>query len=245
MNTSLSQEDFELIELYLDGSLDAASMEAVLMRIRQDEMFASTVEEIKGLQFGLERAALASRLDAFHDDLSHSDKPAIGKVRSLWFWGVAASLFLVMSAGIWWMMGQKSPGEELYQAYFRPDPGLVTTMSGESDYEFDRGMVDYKSGDYAQSLEFWQPLLEQAPDNDTLLYFVGLDYLQIGEIREAKKLLGQVIQNKESQFLRDANWYLGLAYVKEGQLSEAIPYLKTSEKEQAKSLIARIEKSTE
>ena len=243
MQTFHSQEDFELIEGYLDGSLDPEKAEEIRVRILSNNDFAARVAEISDLQLGVQIAALASKLDSFHTEITTQERQVpVRKLTTFQFWGVAASFFLLITAGMWWMMDRKSPGEELYRAYYQVDPGLVTSMSGEENYEFDRGMVDYKSGEYAKSLEFWKPLLEQFPANDTLLYFVSLDYLHLGLSEEAKKLLERVIEDNNSQFVPDANWYLGLVLVKEGRFNDAIPYLEASQKLAAKSLLSEIEK---
>jgi len=33
-------------------------------------------------------------------------------------------------------------------SYYKADPGLLTAMSSAISYEFDRGIVDYKSANY-------------------------------------------------------------------------------------------------
>ncbi|GAA0877408.1 hypothetical protein GCM10009119_03760 [Algoriphagus jejuensis] len=237
-----SQEEFELIEAYLNGSFDSQKQEEVRQRISSDEGFAARVREFSEFQLGVERAALSSRLDSFHAEITDErDATPTRKLNTFQLWSIVASYFLIITAGIWWIMEKENPGERLYHAYFVSDPGLVTSMSGEGNYEFDRGMVDYKSGDYSKSLQFWQPLLQQDPHNDTLLYFIALDHLQLENLAEAKELLEQVTMTKESQFSREANWYLGLAMVKEGKFEKAIPYLVASEREEAKSLITELD----
>ncbi|MCU0402624.1 MAG: hypothetical protein MUE75_16735, partial [Algoriphagus sp.] len=211
-------------------------------RIVSDQSFAAQVEQIRDLQLGIERAGLAAKLDSFHTPLSYPLKESpIKSIRPLWFWGVAASFFLLMSAGVWWIMGQKSPGEERFQAYFRPDPGLVTTMSSESDYEFDRGMVDYKEGKYAQAISRWEKELVSKPKNDTLSYFIGSAYLSSSQESRSLDYLESVAVDSESAFYSEANWYAGLAALKLGQNEKALKFLSASSRPQAKKLISELE----
>ncbi len=242
INSPLSQEDFEQIERYLSGQLDQDQLDQFQARIASDPQFASQVEEIRDLQVGIERAALAARLDSFHSGLSSSEKEVpVRSIRPLWFWGVAASFFLVMTAGVWWIMGQKSPGEQRFQAYFRPDPGLVTSMAGESDYEFDRGMVDYKEGNYAEAISMWEKLLAAKPDSDTLSYFLGSAYLSSKQESRSLVYLEQVAGDPESAFYSEANWYAGLAALKLGQNEKALKFLSASSRPEAQQLISELE----
>ena len=46
---------------------------------------------------------------------------------------------------------QETVHQKLFAQFYQEDPGLITAMSSEGQYEFDRAMVDYKSGNY------WKP----------------------------------------------------------------------------------------
>ncbi len=243
MNPFHSQEDFELIERYHMGLLDPVEEEEIRRKILADKDFASLVREIGDLQLGVERAALASRLEAFHAEIREEKRNMpVRALRPSLFWGVAASLFLAITAGIWWMFGQKSPGEELYQAYFRPDPGLVTAMSGDANYEFDRAMVDYKVGNYADAITRWEKLRSEDPKNDSILYFLGISNLAMGRQAQAERLLGEVVSLPDSEFGAEANWYLGLVFLKKGDHDRAKTYLQKSERPEIPDILERLEK---
>lgn len=242
MNPILNQEEFELIERFLEEKLEEDQMKIIQKRIDTDQDFASLVDEIRDIQLGIERASLAEKLDFFHDDLAEqkNSKP-IRSIRPFWFWGVAASLFLVMTAGIWWIIGQESPEEKLFQAYFIADPGLVTSMASEGNYEFDRAMVDYKDGNYAEAISRWEKLLAGKPQNDTLNYFVGAALLSAKQERRSVDFLESVANDPSSGFYSDANWYLGLAYLKLGEKGKALNYLSASIRPEAEKLISEFE----
>src|SRR5690606_2863154 len=61
------------------------------------------------------------------------------------YWRYAAVAALIISVGLvgWWSYRQQTASEEnLYAAYFRPDPGLPVVMSNDSaKYVFNEGMV--------------------------------------------------------------------------------------------------------
>lgn len=242
MNAFHSQEDFDLVEGYLTGGLDPEKQEEIRLRIRSDQEFASFVQEIRDLQLGLERAALASRLESFHAEIREEDGeiPVRALSRS-GFWWIAASLFLAISAGAWWLMGRRSPGEELYQAYYQVDPGLVTSMSGEGNYDFDRAMVDYKSGEYGKAKTAFESLLKGSSQNDTVIYFLAMTELNLQNEQPAEKLLLAVAEDTGSGFSKDSFWYLGLLALREEDYALAKTYLGQSGRAKSEELIQAIE----
>jgi len=98
----------------------------------------------------------------------------------------------------------------------------VTAMSSKGiDYEFERGMVDFKSGEFQSAVNRWEALLAGNPNSDTLNYFLGTAYLELGYSAQAIQNLHKVSENSQSKFVDDANWYLALAYILEDKKDEA------------------------
>lgn len=238
---NISPEEYSVLEDYLDGKLSGEELLAFAKRVTEEPLWKEKLEEVEVLREGIARAAMKSRMEVFHQQLPTA-KTSQRFLNSTWIWTAAASLFIAITAGVgFWSGWFDSSAERLFTAYYAKDPGLTSMMSDSEDYEFDRGMIEYKSGEYAKSLEYWKLLLSQSPQNDTLLYFVAMDYLQIVEMEDAKLLLEQVIKDEESQFRQDANWYVGLILTQEGRYFEAILYLKASDRAEAKSLITQLQ----
>ena len=236
-----SQEDFELIEDYLGGLLKPGKQEEVRLRILSDASFAALVDEITELQLGVERAALAADLDSFHSDIANQPTPVpIRKLKLFHFWGIAASFFLAITAGLWLLIGQKSPDERLYLTYYEQDPGLVSSMSSAGNYDFDRAMVDYKSGKYQQAQAAFGSLLKNDTENDTLLYFSAMAELSLENNQAAEELLQAVSRDSTSGFSKDSFWYLGLLALREGDYASAKKYLDQSGRAKAEELTEAI-----
>jgi tetratricopeptide (TPR) repeat protein len=242
---NISLEEYSELEDYLDGNLSGAVLSAFETRLNEEPLWSEKLSQVRILREGIARAAMKSQLAIFHQEMIPK-KSQQRFLNARWIWTVAASLFIAITAGVgFWSGWFDSSSEQLFSAYYAKDPGLTSMMSDAGDYEFDRGMVEYKSGEYAKSLEFWKPLLDLSPQNDTLLYFVAMDYLQLETLEESKLLLEQVIQDDSSQFAQDANWYLGLLKVREGSYQEAISYLNASERDEAAALISKLQELEE
>jgi tetratricopeptide (TPR) repeat protein len=149
-------------------------------------------------------------------------------------------LLLTIGFFAWLFLLKTDPNEKLFMAYFQADPGLVTAMSSASNYEFDRAMVDYKSANYQEAIARWEKLIQDKPENDTILFFLGSSHLALKKADPAIFYLDAVASNENSNFQKDAIWYLGLAYVLEGKEGRAVEILSKSQNPKAIELLKEI-----
>lgn len=236
----ISPEEYSLIEDYLDQKLEPSDLEDFELKLAQDQELNEKVRQVQVLRNGIERSQMKSQIDFFHEQLKPENTKSTFTI-SIGFWLAAACLLLLLSGVIWWTGLFQSTQNQLFETYYQKDPGLSTRMSESSNYEFERGMVDFKTEDYESALDLWQPLLADDPQNDTLQYFVGLSLLEQEDFESSEKYLNQVAENPNSGFYKDASWYFALLLIKEGNFEEAIQYLKSSERKDAESLIKKIQ----
>ncbi len=215
-----TQEEFERIERYLDGLMDREERAVFENSLKTDKELNLRVEEVSLLRLAVEEQTLRNKLDDFHAEML-LNRPA-KTIRPYIKYAVAASVALLIGFAIWLLAGQKSTEEKLFAQYFKPAPGLVTPMSTASDYEFYRGMVDYKQGKYSEAINRWEPLVKEKPENDTLNFYLGLSWLAKGEAGKAIDFLSKAVTIQNSAFIDEAWYYLGMAQLKEGRPEEAV-----------------------
>lgn len=234
------QEEQELIEKYLDGTMASEEMVAFEKRMQVNDALNEKVEQHKKNIKDLETAILKEHLKRFHQKIGPEKEKKKFKTQLFLKYAVAASIIgLITLSGIWYLT--KPPAhEKLFANYFTPDPGLITPMSSETEYVFYDAMVDYKRGNYKKALEKWQPLLEQKIDNDTLTYFIGVSHLAMGEAKKALPYLQTSSTFKSSIFLEEAFYYAGMAHLKLGNISEAKAALKKSNFEKSKEVLKKL-----
>lgn len=240
-NSLYSQQEFEKIESYILGLMTEEEKLSFESELKIDQNLRTKYEDIKILLQEVEISVLKESMDEFHADMKssipivpiNSKKPFIWKPLA-----VAASLLFLLAITLWVFLGNTTENEKLFTAYYQPDPGMVTAMGTNSNYEFDRGMVDYKTGDYQAAISRWEKLLAQKPDNDTLNYFLGSALLAVGDDKLALPFLQKTLET--GIFQKEASWYLGLAYLKSGNNAEALKYLQNSGREEAAEIIEKL-----
>lgn len=232
--------EYELIEAKLDAKLTAEQMQAFRDLESQDPEWSLKVEEVKTLRQDLESYLMKAELDKIHREAYPENNP---KTVSLprWIWAVAASVALIIGGWLGFQNLFKSPNEKLFMAYYETDPGLITAMSGSGSYDFDRGMVDFKEGKYQEALALWEPLLEENPTGDTLLYFVAMANLELNQNTVSQDYLMQILSGTSSNFEQDAQWYLALIYLKNGETEKAKNLFSSSKKPEAKAILEELE----
>lgn len=237
---SISPEEYAMLEDYLDGNLSGEALMAFEAKLAQDPIWKYKLDEVKFLREGIEVSAMKAQIDLFHKEMKGSTKSS-RSLFSLWPWAAAACFIVFLTAGVFLLGWFTSDSERLFEAYYEKDPGLIAVMSESENYEFERGMVDYKTEKYDEALELWMPLLDADPQNDTLQYFIGLSYLGVEDFTSSQELLQEVANNPNSQFQKDAAWYSGLMLVKQGEYEEAISFLRMSNRKEADDLILKIQ----
>lgn len=238
----ISTEDLNLISRVITGEADSGETELFEKRMNTESGFPSKVEEVRLLITGVREVNLAASLKEWHEKMNTSNVPdqSKGKIRSLkYIIPAAVAALIIIVTGIWFMINP-GPQENIYSQYYKPDPGLPTVMSANSDYAFKQGMVYYKSEQYSQAIEQWSPLLETEPENDTLLYYMAQAYLALGLIDDARKPLEKIFTLSESEYLGKAAWYLGLIYLKENNKEEGKALILQSDHQQKEKILSEM-----
>ena len=245
----MTPEALEKIENYLLGAMSEKEATQFENELQDSPALRNQVAEMKALILGIQETSVKEQMQQFHSSMQqpagHDITKKTGKTIPLPFkktFLMAASILFIICIGTLWYLQSGSSHQKLYSNYYRPDPGLMTVMSGAaSDYDFEKAMVEYKAGEYDKALAAWKLKLKNSPVNDTLWYFIGAAYQAQEQFDSAKKYLQAVARNPKSIFQKEASWYLGLIYLQQGDKEQAIQFINQSEHHQKEKFINAIE----
>lgn len=238
--SEISRKEFERIERYLLGRMDAAEHAEFVRLLSTDETLSDEVALQRQLMGAIEVGTFRA---SGTTEQGGQTTPVIRKLGS--YWRYVATAVFVIGVGIagWWFYNQQTVSKaDLYATYFRPDAGLPVVMSNDSaQYFFNEGMVSYKEGNYEDAIGVWEQLVAEKGVTDTLHYYIGVAYLNMDSNAEASSYLVSISENEHSVFREKAIWYLALIKLKEKDYVHAKRLLmKLSEKEEAVELLYRI-----
>lgn len=242
-DSKITQELLETIERYLNDTMAVDEKIEFEKSLQENETLQQQVKDIEVLLAGIETASFRSKMNEFHSQMEEEipvrSISYSNRTNSRLFYAIAASAVILL--GIFWVFNPSNSNEKLFNEYFLVDPGLPTTMGSTDEFSFYDGMVNYKRKEYDKALEKWNLLLPQKSDNDTLNYFIGVAYLAKGNLDEAIPFLEKVTTQKESMFLGDTFYYLGLSNIKSDNKEKAIEYFKKSTHPEAQKILKVLE----
>lgn len=215
-NSALDRSTFEAIEAYVLDRLGAEERAAFEQRMAGDAALRGEVELERENIRAVELGGVTRVLNQVIAE-ERAQESTAGWSRYLKY---AAVIAVLVSGGIWWAT-RATPGEQLFAEHFVADPGLPVTMSATNDPAFSDAMVSYKEGNYSVARAKWSPLLQQEPMNDTLRYYIASASLAMDDEAAATPLLEGLANDTASAFRAKSQWYLFLAYIKQGQVENA------------------------
>jgi tetratricopeptide (TPR) repeat protein len=233
----MHEQHFDETERFLRRQMSPEEAATFERRMLTDDRLRQQVDEWRMMILGIQESALHERLDEFHDTLPVQMETR-SKSKS---WLAAATTIVVIGAAALWYFMPGNKSERLFLEYFRPDPGLMSAMGASENYIFDRAMIDYKTGKYNEAIKSWLSLQQSNPASDTLNYFIGAAYLALKDTKTAQTYLQKVTGATGSIFANEANWYMGLALLKENQPERALPYIQRSSHKEKETLIPKLQ----
>lgn len=212
---------WHLAERFVVGDMSAEEHERFAAAMAADPALSELVDEVRESVLAVRAGAMRQHLDRIHQKQVAPPKNR----RSVWL-ALAAGIVLLIAAGIWWM-ARPDFNERLFAEYATTDPGLPVPMSTTDQYAFYDAMVDYKSEAYQMAIDKWEPLLAANPSNDTLTYYIGAAYFNLGQYPRAIEYYDDI--DARSTFHSRSRWYLALSYLQTGD-KEALMNIQPDEK---------------
>lgn len=238
--------EWETIETYLEQKSVSEKETMWNEKLTQIPNVEEKIEHVKKVNEEIEDSIRQSKIKGFHEHVAVDEKdsdiknPRNKKIRLNPMWYAAAAV-LVVIFGILWMMQSINSPEKIFATHFEADPGLRTVMGAENDYDFYEGMVAYKRKEYKEAINWWQKLLPEKENNDTLNYFLGIAFLAQGNAEKSLEYLEPAKKFNEGIFKEDAAYYTALAKIKLGQIEAAKQLLKEYPSEKNSKLLRALE----
>ncbi len=140
---------------------------------------------------------------------------------------------IILGTGIFVYTHRTIPAEKLFENYYEPFESLMNMRSGNSQTAdiLATAMQKYEEENFESALLLFETVLATDDQSITSKFYSGISYLETERYQNAQNSFTGIIDHNDNLFIEHAEWYLGLCY------------LKTGEKEKAKSLFSSIEAS--
>ena len=139
-------------------------------------------------------------------------------------YAAAAIVLIVLSVGVYYMISPKTnTADKLYLSYYTPYEVAGTNRSGNEGEESlqMKAMQKFEQKDYASAIKIFEEIKTNGTASLSSNFYKGIAYLEMNKPNEAIKSLQIVINNENNELIADAEWYLGLAYLKANDIANA------------------------
>lgn len=218
-----STQNIDMIERYFDNEMTEVEKVNFQEKLKSDLELRHLFDREKLLINTIRFDGAKNHL-AFFKELEKSlpDVTVEQKSSSTWiYYAAAASVVILLVSGIYFFRAGDPAPTELYAEYFTPYPNVFEPTVRGSEQATKRSLAfqKYEEGDYQQAADLFSELIADEREPGMLL-LLGNANLSLGKTEEAKSNFNEVIKTSVENSV-PAQWYLSLAYLRDGQTSSA------------------------
>ncbi|MEM9546894.1 MAG: hypothetical protein AAGA77_13020 [Bacteroidota bacterium] len=229
----MNQEYFERCENYLLDKMSTEERSNFEKELTQNEALRSELEIAKAIHSSAElsvKARLKQELDVIHqthfdstkDNVEEFEQASRRNVIPAIVIGLLAVLLIWAAAKM--LMNEEPVTQTIYAQNFAVPKLDFTYRGGSTDRFFQLLESSYEEGKYNDFIKQVDDRDSLLTSNPRLMLAKGIAHLEIGEASEARTNFKKLMENA---FYRDqANWYIGLSYLKEDDVTNAQKFFK-------------------
>jgi tetratricopeptide (TPR) repeat protein len=194
-----------------------SALNELITDLRNDEKRLKAINTLKelesnddallGLKWFMEKHNYdVSKLEQFLSNSQGNPIPSIPEtpVKKSFPWLKIAAAFLVIIS-FSYLAYYFGANTNYYQRNAFYESGLPVVLSSNNKKEMDDWMTEFKSENYERAKEMGEVLLKSKKDNDTIFYFLGRIYCELGDYSEGQKLFEKV---SNSSSFYDKSYFL-------------------------------------
>jgi tetratricopeptide (TPR) repeat protein len=223
-----STKNIELIERYFDDEMTEAEKAMFHQQLRSDVALKHLYDRENLLINTVRFDAAKNHLDFLKELEKALPEVTLEEERSrMPYYAVAASVVILILAGVYFFSTSDPNPTELYAEYFTPYPNVFepTVRGSEEVTKRSLAFQRYEEGDYQEAADLFSELLEVEREPGMVL-LLGNANLALGKTEDARNNFNEVMKASGS-IVAPAKWYLSLSYLKDGKSQPAVEILKT------------------
>jgi hypothetical protein len=217
----MKEFDYDMINRYLDGEMNAEELETFEAAMLQDSDLKNEVELLKDVNTtlkiklypGEKEMALLSSLNEMNAEFFFN-KTTQAKIiplsRRRWVTAVAAVFIMALVLTVW----QPWKKEDLYKQYAAIQMPGIAERGTAADSLLKAAIENFNNKKFAAAIPSFETVLKDSTQNSFVQYYYAIALLQNGDAEKSRTQLTE-LYNGASLFKYDAAFYIALSYLKE------------------------------
>ncbi|MBN2520032.1 MAG: hypothetical protein JXB17_05985 [Bacteroidales bacterium] len=230
----ISQEKYNLFADYINNNLSEQEIIDFEKKLNEDKEFANDYRNFKIIVEGIEKSGEESFIQQLKEIDKQIPEPVILKTNYRRILAYAAIIIILIGIGSIIFLTSKTNTDKLYLAYFDhykndlveysrgvPTESPIKNLSVDDYMILTEAMRYYDKKDYEKTIEIIENRLITNTDCPGIIFFLAVSQLETNRFDEAIDNFKFLIQYPVNDYYEQSNWYLNLAYLKNGDIEKA------------------------
>lgn len=220
-------EQLEKIMKYLDGEVIGEEKSNFEKELALNVSLRKKLELVKEVDKTLkdeELSSFVSKIQNISTSLKNSNTEG-KKANALTirrYLSTAAVLLILAISSVLYLNLSGPKNVKIYNRYYQRYEASIITRSGGSETDnLITAIQLYDKGKYQEAISKFNLLLKQDNTNTTVLFFIGMSYMETKLYDKAIANFNLLINQKDTAFKEHAEWYMALCFIRTNQISHA------------------------
>jgi tetratricopeptide (TPR) repeat protein len=218
----------ELAERYVVGYLSPDEKEWFEKELLLNSELNKEVELLKGISIAIKDQDLLEFRDMVQEEAAEYKLSRKGRqLRTIFIRASAAAASIILIAATFFVLsiqGHRAASSiKVFSEYYNPyQSGLVFRSASGEDNLYDQAIRLYSALQYKSASLAFDSILFRDPDNNGALFFSGLACMELKDYKKASSQFEKIIDNSNSLYVQQAEWYRGLSLLAVNDRKNAI-----------------------
>lgn len=220
------------IDAYLLDELSETQKLEFEEALRNDSELKREVDHYKAVKEGVEalgREDLKERLKALEEKAAKEAKSS--KRTMAWYSSRVAAVIILLILPLYFILTNLSEvdSQEVFAGHFEPYPVLANgVVRGDApDDPLSEGLRAYQNANYALAIAELKEIANRENESKNGSFYLALSYLASDDASLAIPILRDLVEDESFKLGEQANWYLGLAFLKNSEPDKARKVLRS------------------
>jgi len=217
------------IDKYFDGEMSENELIEFEKNMKSDKKLKAEIEFQKEIQDSLHDKQifdLKNNLEKIHNEakiannIDANKEPVVRElfIKKIQLAAAVIVLMIIASSVFYFVNNRTMSNETLYGIYYEPAKTMLVERSGNNDeVNLMQALQKYNHNDYTGAIEVFEK------DNSIMAkFYLALSYMETNRMLDAVNLLKAIIEENDNLFVDQAEWYLGLCYLKLNETEKAL-----------------------
>jgi hypothetical protein len=224
----------ELAERYVLGNLNPVEKEVIEDELLKNSDLRKEIELLQGISYAVQDQDLLDFRSMVQEEAVAYKESRNGiRIRKIFIRASAAAASIILVAATFFVLSVQSNKTintaKIYSHYYNIySSGLASRSGPDNAYElFGQAGRNFLARDYKSARAGFDSVLLKNPGDNKALFFSGISSMELHDFLVASNRFKKIIDNANSLYIEQAEWYRGLALLALNDRKNALQHFRS------------------